>query len=312
MEARPVGEGGGPGSNSDDVVGDRFRPGSAFTSALSVSDFAGCLQAGIRPVAFVQGYAVMRWSGGGRGAISVPRRVSGGHAGTTLSRYDCPHLGPFLPGHWKWGENFEQSQVSESWMDGYHRAIGQVMEQAVRVGAHGVVGVVDTSAEPSDSGMREVSVTGTAVVVEGQERPAAPWSCRLGGQTLGKLIEAGYWPVAAVASMASVRMWPVCSTKMLVEGKYDELSGSVHRVKAGSPIVQVSDAHEQCRRAARDRLNDAIGHDVIFGAELQTSEWELREGGQQIDCVLRGTHVRRRTTRPNMIPPPSLMVSLSG
>ena len=34
----------------------------AWTSGLSVADFASCLEMGMQPVGYVQGYAVMQWS----------------------------------------------------------------------------------------------------------------------------------------------------------------------------------------------------------------------------------------------------------
>ena len=35
---------------------------------------------------------------------------------------------------------------------------------------------------------------------------------------------------------------------MLMDGDYDELANTTNRVKAGSPITQIADAHMQARR----------------------------------------------------------------
>ena len=45
-----------------------------------------------------------------------------------------------------------------------------------------------------------------------------PWTTYLAGQRLTKSIEAGYMPVAVVASLASVRVWAYCMTEYLMEG----------------------------------------------------------------------------------------------
>ena len=62
---------------------------------------------------------------------------------------------------------------------------------------------------------------GTAVKVEDGPPPAGgvPWTTYLAGQRLTKSIEAGFMPVAVVATMASVRVWAYCMTEYLMEGR---------------------------------------------------------------------------------------------
>lgn len=213
-----------------------------------------------------------------------------------------------LPGHWTWGQNFEQPWKTTAWQAGFDSAYQQMIDSAARAGAHGVIGVVDSSADQAEAGLREIRVMGTAVVLDGQDAPPSPWSCRLGGQSLSKLVEAGFWPVAVVGTMASVRSWAVCATKMLMDGDYDELANSTHRVKAGSPITQIADAHMQARRLARDRLSDLVGSDVLFGSDLETARREIRGGDIEVECVLRGSRVRRREHAKPLAPLP--MVAL--
>ena len=273
-----------------------FRPVERpFTSGLSVSDFATVLQLGMTPVAFVQGCSVMAWHGFAKGSPYLrPRYFSRDDRSEVLTTYSCPHLPPLLPGHWTWGQNFEQPWKTDAWQAGFDSAYGQMMDSAARVGAHGVIGVVDTSADQAEGGLREIRLVGTAVVVDGEDPPGSVWSCRLRGQTLAKLIEAGFWPVSVVGAMSSVRSWAVCATKMLMDGDYDELANSTHRVKAGSPITQIADAHMQARRLARDRLADVVGSDALFGGDLDTVRREIRAGDIEVECVLRGSRVRRR------------------
>lgn len=265
-----------------------------FTSGLSVSDFAATLQLGMTPVALVQGCSVISWHWYAKDSPYLrPRYFARDDRREVLTNYSCPHLPPLVPGHWTWGQNFEQPWKTDAWQAGFDSAYQQMMDSAVRAGAHGVVGVVDRSADRAEAGLREIRVVGTAVVLDGQDAPSSVWSCRLGGQTLGKLVEAGFWPVSVVGAMASVRSWAVCATKMLLDGDYDELARTTHRVKAGSPITQIADAHMQARRLARDRLADLVGSDVLFGGDLELARRDIRAGDIEVECVLRGSRVRR-------------------
>ena len=316
----------------------------AFSSGLSVNDFAACLHMGLRPVALVQGYCVMRWSwygmaspspyrygpgygvgGYGRGfpgtaggGFGFPGTAGGGFGGPfsgsrgwggpgrrpgTLSTYRCPH---YYAGadHRVWGENFDQSWLAQTWNDGFNTAYNRMVEEAAEAGAHGVIGVVDRSSGLIDRDIREFHVFGTAVVVEGERPPERIWSSYLSGQRLAKLIEAGYMPTSIVASMASVRMWAVCVTDYMMRGSYPLMGGPV---QAGGEITQFADAQMQSRRLVRDQVKAAIGDDILHGADLSVSVREVGEGDAQVDCVLRGTRVRRfRAADP--LPPPQLTV----
>src|SRR5271170_11357 len=67
---------------------------SAFSSGLSVPDFAACLDIGLQPVALVQGFCVMQWgwygpgSGYSRGLSPYAGPQSAGGYSET---YRCPH-----------------------------------------------------------------------------------------------------------------------------------------------------------------------------------------------------------------------------
>jgi hypothetical protein len=274
---------------------------------LSVSDFAATLQLGMTPVALVQGCSVITWHWYAKGSPYLrPRYFARDDRREVLTNYSCAHLPPLVPGHWTWGQNFEQP--TDAWQAGFDSAYQQMMDSAVRAGAHGVIGVVDRSADQAEAGLQEIRVVGTAVVLDGQDAPPSVWSCRLGGQTLGKLVEAGFWPVSVVGAMASVRSWAVCATKMLMGGDYDELANTTNRVKAGSPITQIADAHMQARRLARDRFTDLVRSDVLFGGYLETARREIRAGDIEVECVLRGSRVRRQ--EHGKLAPPLPIVAL--
>ncbi len=278
---------------------------SAFSSGLSVNDFAACLHMGMRPVALVQGFCVMRWSWYGPGSMY---NMSGYGArsqwGSMLSSYRCPH-GYYSAEHRTWGENFEQRWVRDAWMAGFTTAYNRMLEEARQAGAHGVIGVVDTNSSLIDRSVREYHVYGTAVVVDGA--PSGPlWSSYLAGQRLAKLIEAGFMPVSIVASMASVRMWAVCQTEYLMRGQ----GQGYGYARYPGQIDQLADAQMQARRLARDHARSALGQDTLHGARLDVGRWEIAEGDMEVDCILRGTRVRRfREADP--LPPPRLTVRLT-
>jgi uncharacterized protein YbjQ (UPF0145 family) len=285
-------------------AGSRLEQGT-FTSGLSVPDFAACLEMGLRPVALVQGYCVMRWSWYGTGP---------GYAGSsyslrnqwrsTIKGYNCPH--PYFTNeHRTWGENFEQPWVTEAWLSGYNTAFQRMMEEAQDAGAHGVVGIVDTSSHLIDNAIREFHMYGTAVVVDGAKPPERLWTTYLAGQRLTKLVEAGLMPVSVVAAMASVRCWAVCSTEILMKGRWD----STGLVGPGEEIVQLSDAQMEVRRMARDRIRSQLGTDVLHGAVLDVGWNDISEGDFEFHATLRGTRVRQfKPADP--LPPPMPTVTL--
>jgi hypothetical protein len=280
---------------------------AAFSSGLSVPDFAACLHMGMRPVGLVQGFCVMNWSWYGAGSpyASSVYWSSSASAGT-LSSYSCPHgygYGIGSPEHRSWGCNIEQPWVTRAWLNGYTLAYQRMVEEAHDAGAHGVVGVIDTSTHLVEGAIREFHMYGTAVVLEDSPPPPTVWTTYLAGQRLAKLVDAGFFPVSVVASMASVRVWSVCATEILLRGGYD----SWNVVRPGDEIVQVADAEMQARRVARDHLKGVLGHDVLQGAEMDVGWHEISEGDFERHCTMRGTRVRRvRVAEPLPAPVPTV------
>jgi hypothetical protein len=273
-----------------EAAGRRFADG-AFTSGLTVPDFAACLQMGLEPVGFVQGFCVMQWQwygmGSPYGTFGVPYR--GGTSGYSET-WQCPH-GFVSAEHRGWGQNYEQSWIEDAWRTGFASAYGRMVEEASAVGAHGVVGVVDTTEPLAGQGVLEFRVQGTAVKVTDGPAPAEgrPWTTYLAGQRLAKLIEAGYAPVSIAASVASVRVWAYCITAYLTEGTGQSWSRQV----AGAEIEQTSKAHMAVRQIAREQVRAQLGGDTLHGAAMATSERELGEGDVELQCILRGNRVRR-------------------
>jgi hypothetical protein len=263
----------------------------AFTSGLTVPDFAACLQMGLEPVGFTQGYCVMQWrwygmspiGGGGFGY------QWGGVRGYSET-FNCPH-GFVSQEHRAWGQNYEQSWLEDAWASGFTTACHRMLDEAGLAGAHGIVGVVDTAAPLADMGVVEFRVQGTAVRVVDGPAPAdgRPWSTYLAGQRLAKLVEAGYAPVSVAATVASVGVWANCVTQYLTEGTNSMYAAAT----PGTEILQTVSAQTAARRIATERIRAQLGPDSLHGASLSTTQRELGEGDAAIECVLRGNRVRR-------------------
>ena len=278
------------GGDLPEAASRRFGQG-AFTSGLSVPDFAACLQMGLEPVGFVQGYCVMQWQWYGvNSPYGVMGTSPGQRSGGYSESYSCPH-GFVSNEHRAWGENYEQTWLEDAWSKGFMTAYHRMVEEAGGGGAHGIVGVVDSTQKLGDAGLLEFRVRGTAVKIPGAPAPgdAGPWTTYLAGQRFAKLIEAGYMPVSVAATVSSVRVWAYCVTEYLTEGA-NMLSQTQ---STGQEITQLASAQMAVRRLARERVRTQLGHDTLHGALMSTEEYEIGHGDAELQCTLRGNRVRR-------------------
>ena len=307
--APPPGSAAGGGDLPEAAL--RRLESSSFSSGLTVPDFAACLQLGLEPVALVQGFCVMQWGWYGPGSSYMrgmnPYSFGSQSAGSYSETYRCPH-GYVSAEHRMWGQNLEQPWVEQAWAQGYGTAYSRMIEEATDHGAHGVIGVVDRVANVADTGTTEFHFLGTAVTVDGGPPPAGgvPWSTYLAGQRLTKSIEAGFMPVAVVASLASVRVWAYCMTEYYMEGQVG------WGYAGGGPqlVDQVSKAHMATRQLARKHVREQLAGDELHGATIDVVLRELSQGDEVIDCTLRGNRVRRfKDFDP--LPPPRPTVRLS-
>jgi len=285
----------GPLPEADGVpeAADRRLGSGSFSSGLSVPDFAACLEMGMAPVGLVQGFCVMKWSSYGAGSPYVrgltPFTMPSDHPGAYVENYQCPH--GFVSGdHRSWGQNYEQPWVEAAWSQGFGSAYQRLVEEAKTIGAHGIIGITDTTRHLAEMGMTEFHIMGTAVVVNGgQPLPGAePWTTYLAGQRLGKLIEAGLMPVSVAATLASVRVWAYCMTDYLMEGRNLTWGGY-----GAQEVDQIVRAHMAVRQIARAQVRHQLGHDSLHGARMVVNERELGKGDEVIECTLLGTRVRR-------------------
>jgi hypothetical protein len=283
----------------------RFSQG-AFSSGLSVSDFAACLDMGLEPVGLVQGFCAMRWgaftmNGMGRG-LNPYSSNQGGY----VQNYQCPH-GMISSEHRSWGQNYQQTWVEDAWRTGFNNAYSRMMEEAQTLGAHGVVGVIDSESPLSDTGVVEFHLRGTAVKVIDMPAPTAtPWSTFLAGQRLAKVFEAGYAPVSIVTSVASIRVWAYCMTEYLMDG-----TGGMWANAGGSAeITQVVDAQTTVRDLTRSRVRSSLHGDALHGAHLEVSMREFAKGDMELQSRLSGNRVRRfKDFDPLALPKPTVRLS---
>lgn len=278
----------------------------AFSSALSVSDFGACLEMGLDPVGLVQGFCAMRWgaftmSGMGRGLNPY-----NGSQGGYVQNYQCPH-GMISTEHRAWGQNYQQPWIEDAWRTGFNSAYSRMMEEAQTLGAHGVVGVIDSENPLSDTGVVEFHLRGTAVKVLGAPAPTeTPWSTFLAGQRLAKTFEAGYAPVSIVTAVTSVRVWAYCMTEYLMEGT----GGMWANAGGAGEIVQVVDAQSKVRDLARARVRSALHGDSLHGAHLELSTREFSKGDLEVQSRLSGNRVRRfKDFDPLAVPRPTVRLS---
>lgn len=275
----------------------------AFTSGLSVPDFAACLQMGLEPVSFVQGYCVMKWQWYG---MNSPYGVMGMGPGPSSQGYSesytCPH--GFVSGeHRMWGKNYQQTWIEDAWTSGYTSAYQRMVDEAIEGGAHGIVGVIDSTQRISDTGLVEFRIQGTAVKIPAAVPTATPWTTYLKGQRFAKLIEAGYMPVSVAAAVTSVRVWAYCVTEYLTEGggMFNQFPSTTQE------ITQVASAQMAVRRLSREKIRRQLGHDSLHGAVMLTQESEVGKGDIELQCTLRGNRVRRfQDFTPLLAPRPTV------
>jgi hypothetical protein len=296
-----------PLSDLPEAVGRRFAEGG-FSSGLSVPDFGACIEMGLEPLGFVQGFCAMQWgwfgSQGMRGSMGYPMAQAGGGYSEV---FQCPH-GMRGSAHRSWGQNFQQTQVEAFWTEGFTSARSRMMDEAIALGAHGIVGVLDTVNEISDLQISEFHLRGTAVRVR-DAAPSAlvPWTTFLAGQRLAKVFEAGFVPVAVVSAVSSVRVWGYCMTEYLIHGGAGaSWLGTDEPQEIEQFVVARMAARDIVRRKARGQLDG----DELHGVELDVTEWEVTDDDWEVRCRLRGNRLRRfKDFDPLPAPRPTVRLS---
>jgi uncharacterized protein YbjQ (UPF0145 family) len=229
---------------------DRGEPG-AFTSDLTVDEFAAIRSVGFSPVGQVLGSAVynLGWNTTGCG-------YGGGRYGG-FGRMPPGFGGPLQYGAGPWGTASVVAATGTQQLlnEARHRATARMVQECAALGGDGVVGVRLTIAPFYGNGL-EFFAIGTAVRAEGPRRPATPFTCDLTGQDFAKLLRAGWVPVSFVQGVASVMRhndW---------QQQSQSRSWTNQEIHGQTALVQA--ARDQARKALAADAKQSGGHTVLL------------------------------------------------
>jgi len=205
----------------------------AFTSTLSVSDFALAHRAGVRPICQVMGSSVY-------------------HVG--WQNYPW--------GRWGSGSITELRQLSDAWNAARRLALGRLEQEARLAGCHAVVDVAfRTSGHEFLRGDVEVVVAGTAVhLPEGGERPVLT---DLSLPDYALLRDGGYRPVGVVASTSVFYVVAGWQTRFQQRSWVNQELGDFTQGIYAARETAIARATEQARRlGAGGMIGVAVDHQV--------------------------------------------------
>jgi len=195
-----------------------------------------------------------------------------------------------------YGFSVEDAVLAGSLAEGYRLAIERLHDEAIELGAHGVVGV-DLFFENlvGSAGTATFFARGTAVVHPGTEALPSPFLTNATGQHFERLIALGYVPAALAVGVGAVYVQPNCQSK----GSFTAIGSN----------RQIPTAIGVSRSRARASLA-AMAHQ--FGEGVVNTEWTDRrvhryaESWDQLTIAV-GTAVRRYSTEaPPLTPRPVL------
>jgi uncharacterized protein YbjQ (UPF0145 family) len=275
----------------------RARP--TWTSDLSVAEAAAVRRVGLVPSGFVMGTAVMQLAAAGGqlyGQWGIPGQSLSSSGGYSES-YPCAH-GYMAVGNVQehYGFSVEDAVLAASLTEGYRLAIERLHDEAVQLGAHGVVGV-DLFFENlvGSAGTATFFARGTAVAHPATPPLPSPFLTNASGQHFERLIALGYVPAGLAVGVGAVYVQPNCQAR----GAFT-VSG---------PNRQIPTAITVSRSRARSSLA-ATGHRL--GEGVVNTEWTDRrvnrygESWDQLTIAV-GTAVRRYSTEaPPLTPRPVL------
>jgi hypothetical protein len=206
--------------------------------------------------------------------------------------------------HRMYGLNYEKTWIEENWSAALAQATARLIDEAQKLGAHGVIGIVERTEHHRDTSSFEFSLSGTAVGIDDVPIPDQPFTTFLAGQKLNKLVESGFTPVSIALTIAEIGVMASCITEYQLRGGMQWGWGAV----PNGEIDQVARAHAAARSLARERIRAQLSGDVLHAAAMIVRANESQEG-PQIEVVLRGNRVRRFRLAAD-IPPPRPVVNL--
>jgi uncharacterized protein YbjQ (UPF0145 family) len=243
---------------------------TAFTSDLTVEEFAAVRSVGFTPVGQVMGSAVFNigWTTTGCGYYT-------GYTRTWVSTPVMPVTGT-------------QRLLSHA----RERAVTRMRHECAGLGGDGVVGVRLRVTRFHEIGM-EFFAIGTAVRAAGAVRPRVPFTSDLTGQDFAKLLRAGWVPVALVQGVGALAQHGGRLRNFPVRSANQEIATTTRLVHAA-------------RDAARDGLmvdarHSGGTHVVLRDTVLQVFERKCgtAEGEDQVaNAFMWGTAIVPYARRP--------------
>ncbi len=207
-------------------------------------------------------------------------------------QYNCPH-GFVSTEHRTYGLNYQKTWIESAWSEAFLAAKRRLLAEATSLGAHGVIDVVDRSIHHAENATFEITLSGTAVGIEGVARPKIPFATFLAGQKLNKLVEAGFAPVDIALGISAVGVIASCITEYQMRGggmPFGASAGGWGAPPTGE-IEQVVRAQIAARTLVRERVRSELKGDTLHGAALSVRTIESSEG-PQIEATIRGNRVR--------------------
>jgi uncharacterized protein YbjQ (UPF0145 family) len=227
----------------------RSQPG-AFTSDLSVDEFAAIRSVGFEAVSQVMGSSVYQVGFGGY----CPARG-------TRGAFSVAELTPYA-----------QSLYQARWL-----ALNRLSQEAAGVGGHGVVGVhLNMRYLEQSMGIMEYTAIGTAVRRPGAGPLAYPFLSALSGQEFSKLIRAGYVPAGLVMGVSAYQIHSGWTTLYQTRSWQNQ------------EVQQYTEAVTRARQTAMARLEEDLsryGADGCVGSDVGMQVWPVpcyyRRGGER-------------------------------
>ncbi|PNE39425.1 hypothetical protein AOB60_21895 [Streptomyces noursei] len=252
------------------------KPGSIFTSDLSVNEFLLVREAGFRPLGLVLGSSIY-------------------HVGIQLGR---------------WGKNQELTTLSQAMYHARELAMTRMEAEAAQLGADGIVGVrLSVEARDFGSDIAEFIAIGTAVKADapapggnGSWRNAKgqPFTSDLSGQDFWTLVRAGYAPLGMVMGTCVYH---------IAHQKIGSMFSNIGRNVEIEPFTQ---ALYDARELAMERMQreaEELHAEGIVGVQLNSHNH--RWGGHTTEFFAIGTAVRP-LREDHVIERPTMVLSLDG
>lgn len=172
--------------------------GQAFTSGLSVNEFALLRKLSTRPLAQVQGASIFKV-----GWQYLPAIEPGANPSTWS---EVGNAGPY---GWDQTVLCELDTITRAWDQARRRALDRIAEEAVQVGADAVVGVRLGRAEHDWAGQTiDYLVTGTAIRWKEAQDTRWPLLSDVSVQDYWKLLESGHESVGLLATTTVIFVSP--------------------------------------------------------------------------------------------------------